>query len=156
MSAAGVSAQGKEPRTARDYFNELKAANSFNHYKDIYVCFADDDAPSFAVVARGSDIIDEMKKAGAVPDRVVLQAKRLLFLETYYKGISNKTEVYEPVGREGTDWDIEFNSPIHGRMLYSINWTTGRYRLSVYALDHSKTIPADQKFGKCEEIHPAP
>jgi hypothetical protein len=34
MSAAGVSAQGKEPRTARDYFNELKAANNFNHYKD--------------------------------------------------------------------------------------------------------------------------
>jgi hypothetical protein len=127
VGSAAVSAQqGKEPHTARDYFNELKAANNFNHYKDTYVCFADDDAPSFAVIARGSDIIDEMTKAGAVPDKSVLQAKSLLFVETYYKGVSNKTQVYEPAGKEGTDWDIEFNSPIHGRMLYSINWTTGR------------------------------
>jgi len=157
VSSAAVSAQqGKEPRTAHDYFNELKAANNFNHYKDTYVCFADDDAPSFAVIARGSDIIDEMKKVGAVPDKSVLQAKSLLFVETYYKGVSNKTQVYEPVGKEGADWGIEFNSPIHGRMLYSINWTTGRYRLMVYALDSSKTVPADEKSGKCEVIHPAP
>lgn len=157
LSVATVSAQqGKEPRTARDYFNELKAANNFNHYKDTYVCFADDDVPSFAVIARGSDIIDEMKKVGAVPDKSVLQATSFLFVETYYKGVSNKTQIYEPVGREGTDWDIEFRSPIHGRMLYSINWTTGRYRLMVYALDHSKTMPADDKSGKCEVIHPAP
>jgi hypothetical protein len=152
-SAASILGQDKSMRTARDYYNELKKANNFNHYKDIFVCFSDDDAPSFTVISRGSDVIDEMKKAGVAPDKVMLRSKNLLFVETYHKGISNKTEVYEPVGKDGTDWDIEFNSPIHGRMLYSINWTMGRYRLSVYALDHSKTIPAAQKFGKCELIH---
>jgi len=153
MSAASSLAQNT-PRTARDYYNELKAANNFNHYKDTFVCFSDDDTPSFAVISRGSDINEEMKEAGAVPDKTVLQARNLLFVETYYEGVSNKTVVYVPVGRDGTDWDIEFNSPIHGRMLYSINWTTGRYRLSVYALDRSKTIPTAQTFGKCELIHP--
>jgi serine/threonine-protein kinase len=156
MPRRGVfsSAQDSVPRTARDYYNELKAANNFNHYKDTYVCFSDDDIPSFTVISRGSDIIEEMKKSGAVPDKVILQAKDMLFVETYYKGVSNKTQLYEPVGKDGTDWNIEFNAPIHhGRMLYSIDWTTGRYRLSVYALDHSKTIPVKQGFGKCEVIH---
>ncbi len=101
-----------------------------------------------------------MKKAGAAPDKVILQAKKLLFVEMYYKGVSNKTQMYEPVREDGTDWDIEFNAPVrsgvsfHGRMLYSIDWTTGRYSLSVYALDRSKAIPAQQTFGKCELIHP--
>jgi hypothetical protein len=154
MTAVSSSAANDQPHSARDYYNELKAANNFNHYKDTFVCFSDGEAPSFAVASRGSDIIDEMKKAGVSPDKVVVQSKNLLFVETYYKGISNKTEVYEPVGKDGTDWEIQFNTPIRGRMLYSINWVTGRYRLSVYALDHSKTIPAAQTFGKCELIHP--
>ena len=157
LMAAPVLAQHKAPQTARDYFNELKAANNFNHYKDTFVCFRDDDdTPSFAVISRGTDIIQEMKEAGAPLTKTVLQTKDLLFVETYYKGVSNKTEVYEPVGKDGTDWDIEFGSPLHGRMLYTINWTTGRYRLSVFALDHSKTIPAYESFGKCEVIHPKP
>ncbi|MGI8958792.1 MAG: hypothetical protein ACR2IV_03320 [Bryobacteraceae bacterium] len=95
-----------------------------------------------------------MKKAGVTPDKLMIQSKNLLVVETYYKGVSNKTELYEPVGKEGTDWDIQFNSPMHGKMLYSINWVTGRYRLTVYLLDKSKIIPAAQKFGKCELIHP--
>jgi len=43
---------GARAQTARDYFNELKAAQTFNHYKDEYICFRDDDVPSFAVVAK--------------------------------------------------------------------------------------------------------
>ena len=95
-----------------------------------------------------------MKDAGAPIPKVILQGKDVLFVETYYKGVSNKTEVYEPVGKDGTGWDIEFGYPLHGRMLYSINWTTGRYRLSPYALDYNKKVPASQTYGKCEVIHP--
>ena len=57
-------------QTAHDYFQELKAANTFSHYKDEYVCFHDDDVPSFAVIAKGSDVIDMMKKNGD-PDWVI-------------------------------------------------------------------------------------
>lgn len=95
-----------------------------------------------------------MKKAGVSPEKAMIQLKNLLFVETYYKGINNETLAYEPIGKDGTDWSIEFGSPIHGKIVYSINWATGRYRMSVYALDHTKTVPAAQKFGKCELIHP--
>jgi hypothetical protein len=149
-------AQTNSPLTARDYFNELKAANSFSHYSDTFVCFMDNDTPAFAVISRGSDIIDEMKSAGASANKLktMLPVKSLLFVEKYYKGVGGKMEEYEPVGKDGTEWDAEFTSPFHGRMRYSINWTTGRYRFSVYALDRSKTLAASENFGKCELIHP--
>lgn len=153
LSAPFLSAQ-TPPRTARDYFVELREAKQLNRYADTFVCFAEDDEPSFAVISRGSDIIDEMKKAGATPDKIILQAKDLLFVETYYKGVSNKTEILSPVGKDGTDWDVEFDTPLHGRMLYSLNWATGRYRLFVYDLDKSKATPAAERSGKCELIHP--
>lgn len=56
-----VSASGQ---TAHDYFNELKAANTFNHYRDEYVCFADEDVPSFAIIAKVSDVVEQKKKVG--------------------------------------------------------------------------------------------
>jgi hypothetical protein len=52
-----------QTQTARDYFNELRAANAFNHYKDEYVCFRDDDTPTFAVIAKVSDVIRDMERA---------------------------------------------------------------------------------------------
>ena len=141
-------AQDKAPLTARDYFTELKAANNFNHYSDTFVCFRDDDSPSFAVVARGSDIIDEMKQAGHTPEKAVLSAKNELFVQTYYKGVANTLDPYDPVpGKEGTEWD--------GRIVYSINWKTGRYRMFEYALDYNKTTPSYESSGKCEPIHPS-
>jgi hypothetical protein len=103
LAAIPLHAQDNAQHTARDYFNELKAANNFNHYKHTFVCFLDDDAPSFAVISRGSDMIQEMKDAHASLTKDVLRAKDLLFVETYYKGVSNKTEVWEPVGKDGTD-----------------------------------------------------
>jgi hypothetical protein len=153
LQAAIFSFAQTTPRTARDYFVELRDAKQLNRYADTFVCFAENDVPSFAVISRGSDIIDEMKKAGVTPDKTVLQAKDLLVVETYYKGVSNKTEIFSPVGSDGTEWDLEFASPFHGRMLYSINWATGRYRLSIYILDRSKATPAEQRYGKCESIH---
>ena len=51
-------------QTAHDYFNELKAANALNHYKDEYVCFRDDDVPTFVVLAKVNEVIEDMKKAG--------------------------------------------------------------------------------------------
>lgn len=104
LIASRTFAQDKPPLTARDYFNELKAANNFNRYSDTFVCFRDDDSPSFAVIARGSDIIDEMKQAGHTPEKAVLSAKNELFVQTYYKGVANTLAPYDPVpGKEGTD-----------------------------------------------------
>jgi hypothetical protein len=152
--AIPLSAQEASQRSARDYFNELKAANNFSHYKDTFVCFSDDDNPGFAVISRGTDVLDEMRKAGVKPDKLMIQSRDLLFVETYYKGISNDTAIYDPVGKSGTQWFGEFTSPMHGKIVYSFNWVTGRYRMSVYVLDRSQTVPAKEVFGKCELIHP--
>jgi hypothetical protein len=153
MSAVTVSAQQKL-LSARDYFDELKAANSFNHYSDTFVCFSDDDNPGFAVISRGTDVIDEMKRAGQTPSKIVMQGKGMLFVQTYFKGVANTPIPYDPVvGSEGTEWDIEYGKPFHGRTVYSINWKTGRYRMLVYALDSNKLTPAAEGSGKCEPIH---
>jgi hypothetical protein len=154
ISASATFAQDKRVMTARDYYDELKAANNFNQYNDTYVCFRDDDVPSFAVISRGSDIIDEMNESGHTPEKAVVQAKDALFVEIYFKGVANKLQPYAPVvGKEGTDWYFEFSSPAHGKIVYSINWKTGRYRMLTYALDYNKTLPADESSGKCELIH---
>ena len=77
-----------------------------------------------------------------------------IFVRTYYKGVANgDLGVFEPSGTEGTAYSLEANKPIHVRMVYNVNWTTGRYRLQVYALEHSSTVPTGETSGKCELIH---
>ncbi len=146
-------------QTAHDYFRELKAANTFNHYRDEYVCFRDDDVPTFAVIAKGSDVIDMMKKNGETGIKVMLPAKDSLFVRTYYKGVGSEDYVYEPVKKDtvdetNKDYSLEFKGPMPGKMVYSINWDTGRYLLRVFMFQKSRTIPADEGAGKCELIHP--
>lgn len=151
-----VSAQ-----TARDYFKELKAANTFNHYKDEYVCFRDDDVPSFAVVAKIADIIDHMKNSGDTAGaKDLAAAKGGLIVETYYKGVGNGTNIFELAKREDSngdskDYSYEFAGKNPGKAVYSINWATGRYVLRVYMYQKSKSIPASgEGSGRCELIHP--
>lgn len=156
-SALAASASGQ---TARDYFNELKAASTFNHYKDEYVCFLDDDVPSFAVIAKGSDVIEHMKNAGNTKGaKALAPAKDSLFVQSYYKGVGSEEYIYEPVKKDtadetNKDYSLEFGKPMPGKMVYSINWATGRYLLRVFAFQKSRTIPAEERAGKCELIHP--
>lgn len=140
-------------QTARDYFNELRDANTFNRYADKYVCFRDDNVPSFAVVSTARDALDAMNRSGNKDGaKVLAKAGDGLFVHDYYKGVANnETALFEKV--DG-NYRVDFNAPMHGRMVYMINWKTGRYRMQVFALDHSKTIPASETSGKCELIHP--
>ncbi|MGB9435425.1 MAG: hypothetical protein WBQ89_24470 [Candidatus Acidiferrum sp.] len=142
-----------QAQTARDYFNELKAANAFNRYSDEYVCFRDDDIPSFVVIAKGNTIIEHMKKAGVTPTKEIVEAKDDIFLQSYHKGVANSEgELYSHVPKTESDYEIEFMKPLHGPSVYSINWLTGRYRYFLYALE-SKTLPMLESSGKCERIH---
>src|SRR5260370_2273674 len=97
-------------QTARDYFKELKAANTFNHYKDEYVCFRDDDVPTFAIIAKGSDVIDTMKKNGEKGTKMMLPVKDSLFVQTYYKGVGSEEYIYEPVKKDTADERNKDNS----------------------------------------------
>jgi hypothetical protein len=147
-------------QTARDYFDELKAANTFNHYKDIYACFPEDDpAPSFAVIAPVSEVMKAMEHGGDKDGaKLLAQAKGGLLVQTYYKGVGSEEYHYEGVKRptedENKQYEIEFGSPTPGKMVYSINWATRRYLLVVYIFQKSKVFPTTEVGGKCELIHP--
>jgi len=154
MSAASAPGQ-----TARDYFNELKAANTLNHYKDEQVCFPDEDVPSFAIIAKVSAVIEDVKKTGNTSSlKKLMRAKDSLLVQTFYKGVASNGYIYDPVKKDQTDehrdYSMEFKSPKPGRMVYSINWTTGRYLLRMYIFQKSRTIPVKEETGRCEPIYP--
>jgi hypothetical protein len=152
MFAVGVAAS--QDMTGRQYFDELKAANTFNHFIDEYVCFHDDNGPAFATMAKGADMVADGMKVPAGTEKERKTFLKSIFVKTYYKGVANgDVEVFEPSGTEATAYSLEANKPMHLKMVYNVNWTTGRYRLLVYALDHSSTIPAGENSGKCELIH---
>jgi hypothetical protein len=154
-----VIAVSTSGQTAHDYFNGLKAANTFNHIKDEYVCFQDEDAPSFAVIAKVSDVIEQKEKAGDTNGiKTLEQEKDNLFVQTYYMGVASQEYIYGAVKRgqlgDTAEYRLVFNGQKPGEIVYAINWTTGRYLLRVYIYRQSRTIPATEHSGKCELIHP--
>jgi hypothetical protein len=143
--------------TARQYFTELRDANTFNKYYAKYVCFRDDEEPGFAVVSTTEDIVDAMTRNGDMAAaKTVTKAGNGLFVQSYFKGVANgEGDVYEKVG-DGK-YRLEFDVSVqHGRTrtVYLINWKTGRYRFQVFAMDYDKNVPAVENSGKCELIHP--
>ena len=157
-------AMAQQPRTARDYFEELRAAGQFNHYTDKYVCFPQDEAttPTFRIVSANADVIEAIKnddkpiireKAGIL--RTLEKAGDVLWVQTFNRGVSNN-ESPDPFDKMENDpgYYRDFTKdPIkHGRIVFSINWSTGRYRFKVYDLDYS-VVPAMEMPGKCELIH---
>jgi hypothetical protein len=141
-------------QTAHDYFKELKDANAFNHYNDEYVCFRDDDVPSFDVVAKVSTVIDILKGTDNPVAKDMLPYKNDILVQTYTKGVAlGKAEVYEHVAKTDSDYELVFMKPMHGRIVFSFNWLTGRYRWTLYDLDHNKDVATHDRSGKCELIH---
>ena len=148
-------------QTAREYYNELKAANSFNRYKDEYICFRDDDVPTIMVVARVRDIIEHLKKIKD-PDALkkMSEIKDDIFLTSYYKGVAGEDQVYEPIknsnkGEDGQEYFVEFGGKFPGKMTYTFNWVTGRYLQKVFMYGKDRDLPTAEGSGKCELIHPA-
>ncbi|MFL6437701.1 MAG: hypothetical protein ACJ71Q_08990 [Terriglobales bacterium] len=140
-------------QTAREYFDELVKANSLNTYQDEYACFRDDEVPSFAVVSTADSVRSKWKQNGVkIPKG--FEKDQGLFLKTYYKGIANKAKLFD---KDGDEYSLTFNvkdqKNAHMKMVYTINWDTGRYRMRLYELSSSKTMPAYEVSGKCELIH---
>jgi S1-C subfamily serine protease len=147
---------GRDAPSARGYYNELKAKHALNRRMDVSVCFTGDRGEDtfFTVMARGSDILDQMLKDGETPSEDMLSRKDTLIVETFNKGVSNGSNSFNPTGTHGIDYDIEFLQPFHGKRSYSVNWATGRYWMRTYDIAKSETQPAYQESGKCEFIHP--
>ena len=161
--ALPASGQTPTPVTARDYYNELNTANVFQTYADEYVCFYDDDIPSFAIVAKGEDVLRHMEQTNkSKPSREMMQAKDGLFLKTYYKGLlsgdadwfprvkevtGDTTVRYRTVGTMKSGWRLTAT--------YTINWTTNRiWFLVETGSAGERGYSRNERFGKCELIHP--
>ena len=158
---SSVCAVSTSAQTARDFFNQLKAANTFNRDRDEYACFHNEDAPSFAVIARASDLIEQKKKAGDTNGiKELEQQKDSLFVQTYYLGVASQEYVYAAVKGEQlgdtVEYRLVFNGQTPGEIVYAINWTTGRYLLRVFIYRQGRTFPTTEQFGRCELIHPGP
>jgi hypothetical protein len=117
-------ANAAHAQSAQEYFKELNDAGALNRYSDKYVCFRDDNVPLFVVIARGSTIIEHMRHAGITPPKEILSANDDILLQSYFKGVANPGgDIYEHVPKSESDYAIEFTKPLHGRIVYSFNWT---------------------------------
>ncbi len=123
---------------------------------DKYVCFRDDNEPSFAVVSTIEDAMDAARRNGdKAGEMAVAKLADTLFVQTYFKGVASDQGVFYDKIEDGR-YSLDFDSPArqHRQMAYFINWKTGRYRFLIYAMEYSKDSPLFEVSGKCELIHP--
>ncbi len=97
ISVSGVAIA----QTTRQYYNELRDSNAFNHYADEYVCFPDKDEGGFAIIAKTTDIEKRRAanhKAGTKPEPPMGD---YLVVRTYFKGVaSDDPLLYEKVDKD--------------------------------------------------------
>jgi hypothetical protein len=162
MSASGQN-NAANPTTARGYYEELKAANEFKTYADEYVCFYDDDIPSFLVVARGEDALQLMASNGEKGTKETNTVKGTLFYKTYYKGVLTGNLEEMPSKRDSQVGDnvtyqdkvILRDSKTAMTITYNVNWSTGRIRFTVETgTIGGRGYSSRERYGKCEFIHP--
>ena len=97
--ATAQSSSGSLQPTGRDYFNELRDANAFNHYADEYVCLPDEDKGNFTVIARTKDI-EKMKAANSKAGEKPKPLGDELVEQTYYKGVASGTTLFDKIEKE--------------------------------------------------------
>jgi hypothetical protein len=160
QSPAVVPQQPKQEQTAQDarrYFAEMRDANAFNRYPDKYVCFRDDNVPSFVIVSTIEDMVDAATRSGDKETaRTFAKTGDGLMVHTYYKGVASDDGILYGKIRNG-EYQRELDMPTHQHIpvAYDINWKTGRYLFKVYPPGRSKTSQAMEVSGRCELIHPA-
>ena len=151
------------PVTARDYYNELNAANEFKTYSDEYVCFYEDDVPSFLVAAKGEDVLQLTESNGEKISKELTAVKGHLFYKTYYKGVlsgglEEMPPVRDTIGYSTVNYRVtltQHTGKVPLTITYSINWSTGRIRMIVETgTVGSRNYSMQDRSGKCEFIHP--
>jgi hypothetical protein len=154
--AAQQPTQQQTTKTARQYFTEMRDANVFNRYPDKYVCFRDDNLPSFVVVIASEDLVDRATRNDDKESaKAFTNAGVGLVVHTYYQGVASDDGIFYRKIKSG-EYHYILDSPPHEHIpvAFNINWKTGRYLFKVYAPGSSKTLPVEEISGKCELIHP--
>jgi hypothetical protein len=147
-ASAGVSAAP----TAREYYEELKASGAIKPMWK-YACFEDNDQPSFKLMSR----VGDLKASAESGDTAAIQTMQgrendLVFLP-YNKGIEAGLQFFYYQRSEQNSYTEEITTPFKGKMTYTFNWSTLRFRL--FVISSGKHVPPPLEItGKCEVIRP--
>ncbi len=148
--------------TARDYYHEPYEAGGLDNLADEYVCFRDDNVPTFILIAKGEDLKENLTTLGVFsklpPQARSYLDKAPLFYVSYNKGISNGTE-YFSLNDSGDEYIENLGIPEQSSkklmeltVTLRVNWQTLRYKHGI-----EKTgVPGllYEETGRCEVVKP--
>jgi len=152
------------PKTARDFYNELEAANGLQNAAHEYVCFEDDaSSQRFFIFGEGKllrEFLEENRKKMSEKDRTMLNNS--LIVKFYEKGVPTTGDV-EYLTKDGTAEDSWVSGPMptSGRLLrvnFILNWETLRYKRAAEGKAKGESFyrPMFTTYGRCERIAPTP
>jgi hypothetical protein len=139
--------------TAREYYEELKASGGIKSMWK-YACFEDNDQPSFKIMSKVSDIEADAKQSGdSAAVRTMQGRENDLVFDPYNKGIEAGLQFFEQDKADPNAYSRIIKSPFTGKITYTFNWNTLRFRVVV--ISSGKHVPAPLDLtGKCELIQP--
>lgn len=160
LVASQIGAQ-PEPRTARDYYNEIYAAGGLDRMADDHVCFDEDPTnQNFFIFGQSKFIREVMMAEGTFAKLPKATQARLqkdfLIVRGYARGIPFDNEEY--YDKDGASW-VSGKYPLGNgkagliQIRLTINWQTLRYKRAVEMFDTDSSYRGElAHFGKCEEV----
>ena len=149
---AFAQADKPETLTARQYYEELKAASGFNPYFTS-VCFRPDSPDIFDLLGFTREF-EATARAKGIPltpkERKQFAAGDGLLIRTYKKGVQTGEDMLDRDKNNPQSWRSEFKGKGYTFHLIVTLSPAGRYRRAVYVDDRSSVT--SEGYGKCEPI----
>jgi len=146
--------------TAREYYVELYNAGGLDNFADQYVCFREDEIPTFFLLAE-SAALKEVFTASRISelsrDQQKMLEKGFLIVRGYHKGIAqSEREFFDPDNHGGWIEKLLVSQTQKERqeltVRLQVNWDTLRYTRSVS--ETAMGLPEYSESGKCETVKP--
>jgi hypothetical protein len=147
---------------ARDYYKELYAAGGLDQILSDRVCFDDQPELDTFFIFTESRVIREVMMADGsfskAPKGLQAELKKdLLLFRGYDKGVPLAPE--DPFRPDNGSWvsnTFKLQKAASGRVRFTINWETLRYKRTVEVLNPDGTVNSViSRYGRCESIPPS-
>jgi hypothetical protein len=150
---AHAQANSSDTMTARQYYDELRAAKGLNPLVTT-VCFRPDSPYTFEVIGFTKDFPATAKAKGIKwppkGTQVPETKEEFLFSQTYIRGVMTGESLLSHDKNQPNSWHEEYVNKGSTFQLVITMSPTGRYRRAVYT--DKKPVAAFEKYGKCEPI----
>jgi hypothetical protein len=140
-----------EALTARQYYEELKAASGLNPLFTS-VCFRPDSPEVFDLLGFTKEFEATAKERGlplTPKDRKMFATGDGLLVRTYTKGVQTGEDILTHA-KNPQDWYSDVQGKGHKFRLIVTLSPAGRYRRAAYV--DNKMLPAAEVYGRCESI----